>query len=166
VFVEIIEGTVRKFGDSINTDLIVPGEFLTEGDPRVLVENAFGGIRPGFASEVSPGDIIVAGRNFGSGSSREEAVFVVKKLGISAVVAESIARIYFRNLINNGIPALTVKGCSEYFEEGDRLKINLKRGIIINLDLGKELKFDPLPEFILEILNAGGIFNLIKAGRF
>ncbi|MBD3351549.1 MAG: 3-isopropylmalate dehydratase [Candidatus Lokiarchaeota archaeon] len=154
------------FGDHVNTDLIVPSEYLTENDPDIIVKHAFEGINPDFSKKVDNGDIIVAGRNFGCGSSREEAVFVIKELGISAVIAESFARIYFRNLINQGIPAITLKNATQIFGNMTKITINISDGIINCIDLNTRkrttLKFKPLPEFIMKIIEAGGALNLIK----
>lgn len=158
----IIIGKIWKFGDDINTDLIIPSQFLTENDPSIIVTHAFEGIRPGFANQVNKGDIIVGGKNFGSGSSREEAVFVLKELGISLVIAESFSRIYFRNLINLGIPAISLNDTSKNFSDGDIVEINLELGKITNLKTGKEFQFKKLPDFLIEIINEGGVINLLK----
>ncbi|MCP4762969.1 MAG: 3-isopropylmalate dehydratase [archaeon] len=155
-------GNIWKFGDNINTDLIVPSKYLTVNDPKIIINHAFDGVIPGFSEIVKKGDIIVGGKNFGSGSSREEAVFVVKELGISAIIAESFSRIYFRNLINNGIPAITLNDATSLFEQGEQIKIDMKSGKIQNLSIKKEINFIPLPEFIMNLIDNGGTLNIIK----
>jgi 3-isopropylmalate/(R)-2-methylmalate dehydratase small subunit len=131
-------------------------------DDKKIAEHVFEIIRPEFSKKVKKGDIIVAGKNFGSGSSREEAVNTLKTLGIEIVIAESFARIYFRNLINLGIPGLKIKNVKEKFSEGDYLKISLNNGVIINETKNTTFKIDQLPQFLLEIIEAGGILNKIK----
>ena len=157
-----IKGKIWKFGDNINTDLIVSSKFLTTNKPEELVKHAFMGVKKDFSKNVNNGDIIIAGKNFGNGSSREEAVYVIKELGISAVIAESISRIYFRNLINNGIPAISIPKINQIFDEGDIIEINLESGIIICLNKKLNVKFKPIPNFIMEIIRCGGALNLIK----
>ncbi|MHA1728159.1 MAG: LeuD/DmdB family oxidoreductase small subunit [Promethearchaeota archaeon] len=157
-----IKGKVWKFGDNINTDLIVPGDYLTSNVPEEIVEHAFEGVHPGFAQKVKKGDIIIAGRNFGSGSSREEAVFVVKELGISAVIAESFSRIYFRNLINQGIPTITLKNAVNIIDEGDSVEIDLKKGTVKDITKNSIYNFNPIPDFIMNFIENGGTLNLLK----
>ncbi|MHA1820876.1 MAG: LeuD/DmdB family oxidoreductase small subunit [Promethearchaeota archaeon] len=160
--IEKIKGRARVFGDDINTDLIVPGQYLTANDPNEIVEHAFDGVMLGFSKTVKKGDIIVAGKNFGSGSSREEAVFVVKALNISAIIAESFSRIYFRNLINQGIPAIKLNNAQHLFKEGDIISIDLENGYIYNENSKQKYSIEKLPPFLVEILRHGGILNLIK----
>ena len=159
-----LKGKVWKFGDNINTDSIVPSKFLTSDNPNDIVQHAFEDIFPNFAKKVKKGDIIVAGRNFGSGSSREEAVFVIKELGISAVICRSFSRIYFRNLINQGIPAITLQDGITEFEPGDEIIVDINLGSIENTTKNKHYKFTPIPEFIMDIINSGGALNYIKSG--
>lgn len=156
----IISGRVWKFGDDIDTDVIIPAKYLRSLDKSIWPKHVFEGIDPTFSSKVRPGDIIVAGKNFGCGSSREQAVLAIKWAGISAVVAESFARIFFRNGINNGLLLIECKGISNVVDNGDIIEINLnegtiktKRGII---------KYKPLPQFLQEILNAGGLVEYYK----
>lgn len=158
-----LKGKVWKFGDNINTDLIVTNEYLTSDNPNEIVQHAFQDIMPNFAEMVNKGDIIVAGKNFGSGSSREEAVFVIKELGISAVICQSFSRIYFRNLINQGIPAITLQDGITEFETGDEIIVELNLGSIENTTKNKKFKFTPIPEFIMDILNSGGALKHIKS---
>jgi 3-isopropylmalate/(R)-2-methylmalate dehydratase small subunit len=164
---DIIQGKIWKFGDNINTDLIIPPAYLTVNDPNQIVQHAFDGIRPGFSKLVNKGDIILAGKNFGSGSSREEAVFVLTQLGISCVIAESFSRIYFRNLINQGIPAISIpaisiNNTSKGFKEGDMIQIELKKGTVLNKRTNETLNFKSLPKHIMEIIDNGGALNVVK----
>lgn len=165
--IEII-GRVLKFGDNINTDLIIPSQYLTVNDPRILIEHAFEGIRKDFSKTVKKGDIIIAGKNFGSGSSREEASFVVKELGIAVVIAKSFSRIYFRNLVNLGIPAISIPELPNEISENDEILINLSKGFlkVIKSQIKRieniQLKFPPLPKFIMNIIEDGGALLHLK----
>lgn len=163
-----IFGKIRKFGDNINTDLIIPSQYLTVNDPRILIDHAFEGVRKDFAKSIKKGDIIVGGKNFGSGSSREEASFVVKELGIAAVVAKSFSRIYFRNLVNLGIPAITIPKLPDEISEDDEIMINLCEGFLkIIKSKNKEIEnilieFPSLPPFIMKIIEDGGALLHLK----
>lgn len=153
-----IKGRVLKFGDNINTTLMWPIERVREGEdikPHVLET-----VRPGFYKEVKPGDVIVAGTNWGCGSHRMGATSVLKEFGISAIVADSIARIYYRNCISIGLPAVVCKGVSKMFNNGDEIEVNVETGDIRNLTTGKTAKGAPLPEVMMNILKAGGIIPL------
>jgi len=157
-----IKGKVWKFGDNIDTDVIIPGRYLTIRDPNQMASHTFEPIRPDFAEKVSKGDIIIGGSNFGSGSSREEAPFVLKTLGIAAIVAESFARIFYRNAINLGIPLIELKQASQYFNEGDIVEINFEEGLIKNITQDKEYSGTKLPAFLMDIINAGGAIPAVK----
>lgn len=157
-----IKGKVWKFGDNIDTDIIIPGRYLIIREPDAMASHTFEPIRPDFAKQVVRGDIIVGGANFGSGSSREEAPFVLKTLGITAVVAESFARIFYRNAINLGMPLLELKQASSYFSEGDTAEIHFEKGLIKNLTQGKEYRGTKLPAFLMELINAGGAIPAVK----
>lgn len=160
---EVLKGRVLvKYGDNINTDLILPGTYLMISDPMELAKHAMEGLDPDFPKKVKPGDIVVAGENFGCGSSREHAPTALKAAGISAVVAESFARIFFRNSIGIGLPVFECKGISKRTKEGDDLVINVKTGIVKNLASKEELKVTPLPDFMMEIIKAGGLVPYIK----
>jgi 3-isopropylmalate/(R)-2-methylmalate dehydratase small subunit len=150
------KGKVWTFGDNIDTDLIVPHAYLMTDDPQVQIHHAFESIYEKFYEKVTPGDIIVAGKNFGAGSSREEAVFVLKEIGISIVIADSIARIYYRNLINLGILAIEIPGISEYVKKGDILIVDPVNGKITNVSNKKEFLFPPFSDHILSIIKEGG----------
>ena len=139
----------------------MPHQYLTLRDDSEIAQHALENINPNFAKNVKEGDIVVAGKNFGSGSSREEAVNVLKTLGIKAVIAESFARIYFRNLINLGILAIKLSDVKPKIDEGDLIKISLEDSKIVNETKGIEIEIDKIPTFLVEILEAGGILNQI-----
>lgn len=157
----VIRGRVWKFGDDIDTDIICPGAYIHLPASEIL-PFAFKAIRPNFYKVVQKGDVIVAGKNFGIGSSRECAAAVLKEMGISACVVDSVGRIFFRNCIALGIPVIVYKGISKYFEEGDLMEIDLETGRITNVSTGAEVKVAPLPRTLIEILRSGGIRPLIK----
>jgi len=162
----IVEGRVWKFGDNINTDLMMPG-FAVKIRPDMKDEEAAKYVmysnRPGWVERVQPGDIIVGGRNFGCGSSRVVAK-PLKALGIQCVLAESLARIFFRNSINSGLPVMTAPGIKEFCMEGDIIRADITTGKIENLTTGKTMQTDPLPEDSppLRILMAGGLNALLE----
>ncbi len=158
---EKIRGRVRKFGDNIDTDTIAPGSTL-QFPVDEMKKHAFSPIYPEFYKTVKEGDIIVAGGNFGCGSSREQATMVVKELGFRFVVCESMARIYLRNCVGLGIYPILSKGVSHLFDEGDEIEIDLLRGEVKNVRTGKTASFEPLSETPLRILNAGGIIPVLK----
>ncbi|MDY6865687.1 MAG: 3-isopropylmalate dehydratase small subunit [Halobacteriota archaeon] len=154
-----VEGKVFKFGDNVDTDQIIPAEFLTTGDPKELAKNAFVKVRSEFSREVKDGDIIVAGYNFGCGSSREHAPRALMGSGVSCVIARSFARIYFRNSINIGLPAIE---CNVEADDGDRLEVDFEEGKIRNLTKGEEYVFQPLPDFLQKIFDLRGLVNYVK----
>jgi 3-isopropylmalate/(R)-2-methylmalate dehydratase small subunit len=158
----IIEGKAWTFGNNIDTDLILPGKYLVVTDPHELGKHAMEGLDSSFPQKVSRGDVIVAGRYFGCGSSREQAPVALKSSGIAAVVAESYARIFFRNAFNIGLPVLEVEKTEEIAKEGNRLQINVETGEIRNLDTGQLFRAKPIPEFMLEIVREGGLIEKIK----
>jgi 3-isopropylmalate/(R)-2-methylmalate dehydratase small subunit len=160
-------GRVWKFGDNIDTDIIAPGDTISFGlsddeERRIVKENAFRVLRPGFHTQVRKGDILVAGRNFGLGSHREPANTVLADLGFAAVIAESIARLFFRNAVALGFHALEVPGITALVEEGDELKIDVERGHLVNLTSGQEAAIEPYSELIRGIIEAGGILEVMK----
>lgn len=157
----IITGRVRKFGNNIDTDNITPAAFL-RSPIEELVKKAFSPIVADFYTTVKPGDIIVAGDNFGCGSSREHATEVVKAMGIKYIVCQSMARIYFRNCIATGVFPIISKGVSELFNEGDPIEIDTERNVIKNPQTGKTKDFQPIPEAIQPILEVGGILEYLK----
>ncbi len=156
-----IRGRVRKFGNNIDTDTITPGSVMHLSNEE-MVKYAFGPIMPDFYKTVRDGDVIVAGGNFGCGSSREAATAVVKLMGIDYIVCDSMARIYFRNCIAFGVYPIMVKGVSSLFEEGDAIEIDLEHTEIRNPGTGKSMSFEPLADTQKDIIGAGGIMQLLK----
>lgn len=156
-----IHGQVHKFGDNINTDLISPAYYIGKAD-EIMIAHAMEGADPDFSKTVKSGDIIVAGHNFGPGSSRETAPFVIKGSGISCVIAESYARIFYRNAINIGLPIL-ISDCVPEIRDGDELKVDPIAGVILNATTGKEYSCSPLPPNIMELVKDGGLIpHLLK----
>ena len=158
----MMEGTARKFGDDVNTDEIIPARYLNTIDPDELAKHCMEDSDPDFMKKVQPGDFIVAGENFGCGSSREHAPIAIKSAGISAVIAKSFARIFYRNAINIGLPIVESAQAAEDIDDGDRIKLDLTGGIIENATKGKQYKALPFPEEMQEIINAGGLMEFIK----
>jgi len=161
--IDIIEGLVYILGDDITTDDIIPSDVLTLRDTNEMAKNTLKYIDQHFVQNINKSNIIVAGENFGSGSSREEAVNVFKILGIKTIIAKSFARIYFRNLINLGIPAIQLEWEDNHFSKEDNLEISLDQGIIFNRSKKLKIQFEKLPTFLTEILEEGGILNRLKS---
>jgi 3-isopropylmalate/(R)-2-methylmalate dehydratase small subunit len=157
----IIKGLTHKFGDDINTDDIISAKYLVSTDAVELGKHCMESIRPDFAAKVKAGDVIVAGKNFGCGSSREHAPLAVKGCGVAAVVAKSFAAIFFRNAINIGLPFLECEEVDK-ISENDLLEIDLSKGLIRNLTKKQTYKTQPFPAFLQEIVKAGGLMNYIK----
>lgn len=154
-----------KFGDDVNTDVITPGRYTVTTDKKRLGEIAFIEYRPEFGKNVKQGDLIVAGNNFGCGSSREHSPVAIKAAGISAVVAKSFARIFFRNSINIGL-SLFVSEDADKIDDGDDVEINIKTGELQDKTKGITLKAKPLPEFIQKIVEKGGLVNFLRSGGY
>ena len=152
---DICRGAAHKYGDNINTDIITPGKYM-ELSIQEMAKHAMEGVDPDFASKVSPGDILVAENNFGSGSSRETAPQALKEAGISAIIARSFARIFYRNAINIGLPALELPEAGE-IRDADQLEVDLTAGEIRILTQGKTYHFVPMPQRLLDMLEAGGL---------
>ncbi|MDI9616303.1 MAG: 3-isopropylmalate dehydratase small subunit [Methanothrix sp.] len=150
-----------KFGNDIDTDVIIPGRYLVINDPEELAKHLFEGIRPEFAESVRPGDVIVAGTNFGCGSSREHAPLAIKASGVEAVVARSFARIFFRNSINIGLPLL-ICADAERIDDGDSVVVDISNGVVNNISKKESYKTTPLPPFLQEIVRSGGLLNYTK----
>lgn len=155
-------GKVHKVGDHIDTDAIIPARFLVTSDPEKLGKNCMSGLEPDWVKRVQSGDILVAGKNFGCGSSREHAPIAILGAGIPVVVGSSFARIFYRNSFNMGLPLLEVGDEISDMEEGNELEIDIEKGIIHNLSSGKEIIFKPLSESMLAILKAGGLVGYVK----
>ena len=156
---------VWKFGDDINTDVITPGRYTVTTDKKRLGEIAFIEYRPEFGKNVKEGDVIVAGNNFGCGSSREHSPVAIKAAGISAVIAKSFARIFFRNSINIGLP-LYVSEDVDKIDDGDTVEVNTRTGEIRDVTKGITVKVKPLPEFMQKIVDKGGLVNFMRSGGY
>ena len=156
IFMDIICGKTWTFGKNIDTDVIIPGRYLRTFNPQDLADHVLEGERPDFTKNVKKGDIIVADENFGCGSSREQAPVAIKTAGVDAIVAKSFARIFYRNAINIGLPVIVsdIKA-----EDGDIIKIDLSEGSLVNETSGEEASFEPFKEFMLDILEDGGLVN-------
>ncbi len=156
-----IKGRVWKYGDDVNTDVIFPGKYTyTVSDPKEMPQYALEDLDPRFAKEVQPGDIIVAGKNWGNGSSREQAVTCLKEAGLGAIVARSFARIYGRNCINSALPALTCPEAVEAIQDGEAVEIDMETGEI--WCAAGTFRFPPLPANVLAIVEAGGLINYTR----
>ena len=156
-----MQGKVWKFKDNIDTDLIIPARYLNTHDPKELASHCMEDADPDFSKKVGNGDLIVAGENFGCGSSREHAPVAIKAAGVSAVIAKSFARIFFRNSINVGLPILEIKE-TDQIKEGDILEINLEKGEINDVTTGKTFKAEPFPPFMKNIIDKGGLVNHVR----
>ena len=156
-----IQGKVWKYGDNINTDVIFPGKYTyTVSDPEEMPKYALEDLDSRFAGAMKPGDVIVGGTNWGCGSSREQAVVCLSEAKLGAIIAKSFARIYFRNCLNNALPAIVCPKAVEAIQDGEKVEINLEKGII-KCQAG-EYSFPPLPEAVMEIFQAGGLIEYTK----
>ena len=153
---------VWRLGDNINTDQIIPGRYNVTTDRAHLARYCLCEHRPDFAPNVAPGDVLVAGRNFGCGSSREHAPVALKAAGIAAVVAHSFARIFYRNAINIGLPVFVSPDASAALDDGAQVTVNLETGTIRDVSTGQEYQTEPLPDFVRRIVAAGGIVALVR----
>jgi 3-isopropylmalate dehydratase small subunit len=158
---KVIKGKVWKFGNNIDTDLIAPGQYL-DAPVDEVAQHVFESIRPEFIKEVRNGDVIIAGRNFGCGSSRENAPEALKKLGIGCIVAESFARIFFRNSIAIGLPVVICKGVTDILSEGEIASVDFKEARVQNTHNGTELQGKIFSDDILSIVEKGGILEMLK----
>lgn len=160
----MISGRVWKFNDDIDTDVIIPGQYLDNYSPEFLARHVMEGVDPSFSSKVSKGDIIVAGKYFGIGSSREQAAIALKAAGVGIIIAESFARIFYRNAINLGMLPIVCPGCARMFRSGDELCVDVERGKVFDSkDQKQSLDFKPLSPMISKIYEAGGLVNLLRA---
>ncbi len=156
------DGKVWKYGDNINTDVIFPGKYTYQKmEPEEMAKHALEDLDPEFVSKVSEGDILVAGKNFGMGSSREQAAIAIKYAGINVIIARSFSRIYFRNAINAGMPAIIAPDAVDAIKEGDQVIVDMENGKIITPS--GEFTFPPYPATVMNILKKGGLINFIKA---
>jgi 3-isopropylmalate/(R)-2-methylmalate dehydratase small subunit len=157
-----VSGKIIKFGDNIDTDVILPGPYLVHTDPYELAKHAMAGLDLQFPEKASKGIIVVGAKNFGCGSSREQAPIALKFSGVKCVLAESFARIFYRNAITIGLPVLVCAGISEKVNDGDVIEVDLKSGTVTNKTSGVVMQATKLPEFIMEILDDGGLISHLK----
>jgi 3-isopropylmalate/(R)-2-methylmalate dehydratase small subunit len=158
-----MNGKVWKYGDNVDTDVIIPARYLNMSEGKELAAHCMEDIDETFAGKVQEGDIIVAGSNFGCGSSREHAPLAIKCSGVSVVIAKSFARIFYRNSINIGMPILEAPEAVEGIKAGDEVEVDLASGKIVNKTTGKTFQGEPYPEFMLGIIKAGGLINHVRA---
>jgi len=157
-----VKGRAWKFGNDIDTDVIIPARYLNTSDPVELARHVMEGIDRNFSRKVKKGDIIAAGKNFGCGSSREHAPIAIKAAGIQAVIAKSFARIFYRNAFNIGLPIFESFEASEKIQEADEIEIDADKGIIKNVTRQEEYKANPIPQFMRELISAGGLVEWTK----
>jgi len=158
----IIKGKVWKFKDNVDTDVIIPARYLNTSDPKELALHCMEDCDSEFVKKINQGDIIVAGRNFGCGSSREHAPIALKAAGVSCIIAQSFARIFFRNAINIGLPIFESEEIADQCSEGDFLKVDTAKGMIKNINKDRAYKLNPLPAFIQNIISLGGLREYVK----
>jgi 3-isopropylmalate/(R)-2-methylmalate dehydratase small subunit len=158
----MIQGNVIKYGDNIDTDVIIPARYLNTSDPAELAKHCMEDLDKTFVERVQSGDIMVAGRNFGCGSSREHAPIAIKAAGISLVIAETFARIFYRNAINIGLPILECPEAARDIAEGDQVRVDVKSGKIENLTKGSVYQAEPFPDFMQEIIKADGLIHYVR----
>lgn len=155
-------GTVHKYGDNVDTDVIIPARYLNSSDPKELAKKCMEDIDADFVNRVKPGDIIVANKNFGCGSSREHAPIAIKASGIACVIAETFARIFYRNAINIGLPIIECPEAAKAIAAGDEVEIDFDTGMIYDRTSGQEFKGQAFPEFMQKIIKAEGLMNYIN----
>ena len=159
------KGSVFKYPDNVDTDVIIPARYLNSQDAKELAQHCMEDIDKDFIHRVNPGDVMVGGWNFGCGSSREHAPLVIKTSGISCVIAKSFARIFYRNSINIGLPILECPEAADAIAAGDTVAVDFDTGVITDETTGKTFKAEPFPPFIQNIIRAGGLMNAIRAGQ-
>ncbi|MGI6537475.1 MAG: 3-isopropylmalate dehydratase small subunit [Caldicoprobacterales bacterium] len=157
-----MKGRVIKYGDNVDTDVIIPARYLNSSDPAELAKHCMEDLDKTFTERVREGDIMVAGRNFGCGSSREHAPIAIKASGISCIIAETFARIFYRNAINIGLPIMECPEAARDISEGDEVRVDVATGTIENLTTGKVYKAAPFPDFMQEIINADGLIPYMR----
>jgi 3-isopropylmalate/(R)-2-methylmalate dehydratase small subunit len=158
----IIREKAMKYGDNVNTDVIIPARYLNTADYKELALHCFEDLDKEFKQKVKDKKVIIAGSNFGCGSSREHAPLAIKASGIRAVIAVSFARIFFRNSINIGLPVITSRQASEFIQDGDELEIDMEKGKIVDITRGKTFSINPFPEFIQKVIKSGGYINYTR----
>lgn len=159
----MLTGKVLKYKDNVDTDVIIPARYLNTSDPKELAAHCMEDIDKEFVKRVKSGDIMVAGKNFGCGSSREHAPIAIKESGISCIIAETFARIFYRNSINIGLPILECPQAVREIEDGDKVTVDIKSGEIVNVTKGKKYQAQPFPPFMMELMEVGGLINYVKA---
>ena len=159
------QGTIWRYGDNVDTDVIIPARYLAIADMKELASHAMEDIDTTFAPNVKPGQIMVAGKNFGCGSSREHAPAVIKESGISCIIADSFARIFFRNAINIGLPVIEIGDQVDRIDAGDEIGVELSKGIVYNLTKNEQYQGTELPQFIQDIAAAGGLVEFAKTRK-
>ena len=159
----MLKGKVLKYKDNVDTDVIIPARYLNTSDPKELAAHCMEDIDKEFVKRVKAGDVMVAGKNFGCGSSREHAPIAIKESGISCIIAETFARIFYRNSLNIGLPILECPQAAKEIEDGDEVSVNIKSGEIINVTKGTSYQAQPFPPFMMELMEVGGLINYVKA---
>lgn len=159
------KGSVFKYGDNVDTDVIIPARYLNTSEPSELAKYCMEDIDPDFVNQVQVGDIMVADKNFGCGSSREHAPIAIKAAGVSCVIAKSFARIFFRNAINIGLPILECEEAVEGINKGDTVEVDFTTGVITNVTTGMNYKAQPFPEFMQKLIEANGLVEYVRKNR-
>ena len=160
-----VKGSVLKYGDNVDTDVIIPARYLNSYDAKELASHAMVDIDPTFVERLNPGDIVVGGKNFGCGSSREHAPLALKTAGVSCVIAKSFARIFYRNSINIGFAILECEEAADDIDEGNQVEIDFDKGIIYNLTKNHQYKAEPFPEFMQKIIASGGLVEYVNDNK-
>lgn len=160
----MVVGNAIVYGNNVDTDVIIPARYLSSSDPKDLALHCMEDIDKNFKQKVQKGDIIVAGKNFGCGSSREHAPIAIKASGISCIIAENYARIFYRNAINIGLPIIECVEAAKDIEEGNQIEVDFNSGIINNITKKKSYSAEPFPDFMIELIKAGGLINYIVKG--
>jgi 3-isopropylmalate dehydratase small subunit len=161
----VLKGRAWKYGDDVDTDVIIPARYLNTSDPAELARHCMEDIDKEYAAKVSPGDFLVAGKNFGCGSSREHAPIAIKASGASAVIARTFARIFYRNAFNMGLPIFEAPQAIDEIDAGDRLVVDMQQGTLRNETKGRQYGIAPVPPFMQELVAAGGLLNYMAARR-
>lgn len=160
-----VSGTAHTYGDNVDTDVIIPARYLNTSDPRELAQHCLEDLDPAFAANVKPGAILVAGRNFGCGSSREHAPLAIKACGVSCVIAATFARIFYRNALNIGLPILECPAAARAISAGDEVSVNFETGEIADETTGRTFMAEPFPPFMLDLIAAGGLAAYLKGRK-
>lgn len=160
-----IEGRAHKYGDNVDTDVIIPARYLNISDKKELAAHAMEDLDGEFVKKVKAGELMLAGENFGCGSSREHAPMVLKECGIACIIARSFARIFYRNAINIGLPIIECGQAAAEAEAGHIISVDFEKGVIVNKTLNRKYSFEPMPDFIKNIMESGGLIECIREGK-